>query len=112
MAEVKEVKRHVVLHGAEEFQYGGSIGMPVSRTSGTPFVVMAAVYANSRIVTTKKSNEARDLGAMLEKKTLSISLLPRCFLIMELPAAASFAGSSINELRFQYTYWSSTRADL
>ena len=53
MGEVEEVNGHIVLHGAEEFHCGAFIGMPLSRISGTPFVAMAEVHANSGIVTTK-----------------------------------------------------------
>lgn len=46
---------HVVLHGAEEFHYGGFFGMPVFRGSGKSFVAMVAVCADCRIVIPKRT---------------------------------------------------------
>lgn len=82
IAEVEEVNGHIVLHGAEELHCGAFIGMPVSRISGTPFVAMAEVYANSGIVTTKNNNKARDLGVMPDSGALSVSQLQHAFPIL------------------------------
>ena len=83
MAEVKEVNGHVMLPGAEEFRYGGSIGMPVSRIGGTSFVTLAESYADSGIVITKKNNGAQ---------ALYVSKLQHAFLIMWPPLGSSSAG--------------------
>lgn len=80
MAKVEEVNGHVMLHGAEEFRYGGFIGMPVSRISGTSFVALAEVYADSGIVITKKNNRAQ---------ALSVSKLQHAVLIMWPPLGSS-----------------------
>ena len=92
MPGVEEVNGHIVLHGAEEFHCGAFIGMPVSRISGMPFVAMAEVCADSGIVTTKKKNEARDLGVMLDSEALSVCQLQHAFPIILPPPRSPSPG--------------------